>query len=102
MLTAVVLQTIAIFAIMIRSFGAIISGDFPVAVSTITAVHGTLGILAEVLGVWIVASWRLRTSLQYCAPKKNLMPLTLSLWLTALILGMRIYLHFYTPFLPLQ
>jgi uncharacterized membrane protein YozB (DUF420 family) len=102
MLTAVVLHTIAIFAIMIRSFSAIISGDFPLAVSTITAVHGILGILAEVLGVWIVASWRLRTSLRYCAPKKNLMLLTLTLWLTALILGVLIYLHFYTPFLPLQ
>jgi len=102
MLIAVVLHTITILAVMIPSFGAISSGDFPVVISTIASVHGILGILAEVLGVWIVASWRLRRSLQYCAPKKTLMRLTLTLWFIALILGVLIYLHFYTPFLPLQ
>jgi len=102
MLTAVVLHTITIVLVMIPSFRAIMAGDFPILVSTITSVHGILGILSEVLGVWIVASWRLRASNQYCAPKKKLMLLTLTLWITAIILGVLVYLHFYTPFLPLQ
>ena len=102
MLTAVVLHTIAIFAIMIPAFVVISLGDFPLAISTITAVHGVLGLTAEVLGLWIVVSWRLRSSLRYCAPKKRWMLLTLILWSAALIMGVVVYLHFYTPLLPLQ
>ena len=78
MLIAVALQAVAIFAIMIRSFDVIIFGDFTVAVFIVTSVHGLLGILAEVLSVWIVASWRLRASIQYCSPKKPVMLLTLT------------------------
>jgi len=101
MLLAVVLHTISILAVMIPSFGAITSGDFPVLVSAIAYVHGITGIIAEICGVWIIATWRLRTSLQYCAPKKKLMRLTLISWLVALFLGVLLYLRFYTTFLPL-
>jgi hypothetical protein len=59
-----------------------------------------MGIIVAVLGVWIVTSWRLRTSLQYCSPKKKLMLLTLTSWLIALLLGILLYLHFYTTILP--
>jgi len=101
MLIAVVLHTISILTVMIPSFGAITSGNFSAVVSAITYVHGITGILAEVFGAWIVASWRLRTSLQYCAPKKKLMRITLILWLTTLLVGILLYLHFYTTLLPL-
>jgi uncharacterized membrane protein YozB (DUF420 family) len=102
MFTAVVLHTISILVIMIPSFSVIIPGSFPVIVLAVTSLHGILGILTEILGVFIVASWRLRTSLQYCTPKKKLMRFTLILWLSALILGILVYLHFYTTLLPLQ
>jgi hypothetical protein len=101
MLTAVVLHTITILVVMIPSFRVIASGEFPALVSAVTYVHGIAGVLAELLGVWIVVTWRLRTSLQYCAPKKKLMLLTLILWLTALVLGILLYLHFYTTLLIL-
>jgi hypothetical protein len=101
MLIAVVLHTISILAVMIPSFAAIGSANLAATISTIASVHGITGIIAEVFGVWIVASWRLRASLQYCAPKKNLMRLTLILWLVALFLGILLYLHFYTTLLPL-
>jgi hypothetical protein len=101
MLIAVVLHTISILAVMMPSFRAITSGDFSAVVSAITYVHGIAGILAEVFGVWIIASWRLRASLKHCAPKKNLMRLTLILWFIALFLGILLYLHFYTTLLPL-
>ena len=101
MLVAVVLHTITILAVMFPSFRAIMTGDVPILISTITSIHGVLGIVAEVLGIWIVASWRLRTSLQYCMPKKKWMLLTIISWLTAIILGVIIYLHFYTPYLSL-
>jgi len=102
MLTAVVLHTITILAVMIPSFRAIISEEFPVIILAVTSLHGIIGIMTEFLGVFIVASWRLRTSLQYCQPKKKLMRLTLILWLTALFIGILVYLHFYTTLLPLE
>jgi hypothetical protein len=101
MLIAVVLHTITILAVMIPSFRLIASGEYPALVSTITYVHGIAGVIAEVFGVWIIVTWRLRTSIQYCAPKKKLMLLTLILWLTAVLLGILLYLHFYTTLLTL-
>jgi len=104
MFLAVVLHTITILLIMIPSF---VSGFIPYfstnisdAVSIIAIVHGAAGILAEVLGVWLVTFWRLRKSLQYCAPKKKLMRVTLILWLTALFLGVLLYLSLYLTILP--
>jgi len=70
-------------------------------VTIVAPLHGIMGIIAAVLGVWIVASWRLRASLQYCMPKKKFMLLTLTLWLIALLLGILLYLHFYTTILSL-
>jgi uncharacterized membrane protein YozB (DUF420 family) len=104
MLLAVVLHTITILLVMIPSF---VSGFIPYfstnisdTVSIIAIVHGAAGILAEVLGVWIVTSLRLRKSLQYCAPRKKLMRITLILWLIALFLGVLLYLSLYLTILP--
>ena len=101
MLIAVVLHSISIFSVMVPFFGVITLGDFSPVVSAITFFHGIAGIIAEVLGVWIIVSWRLRKSLQYCFPKKKLMLITLISWQIALFLGILIYLHFYTTLLPL-
>ena len=101
MLIAVVIHTITISAIMIPVFALIVANSSPTAVSTLASVHGVLGIAAEVLAVWIVVSWRLRTSIRYCAPKKKTMLLTLILWVAALVLGVLLYLYFYTPLLSL-
>ena len=105
MLIAVVLHTITILTVMLPSFvlGIIpyISTNATDTIAIIAAVHGITGIIAAVLGVWIVASWRLRKSLQYCAPKKKIMLVTLTLWVITLILGILLYLNFYTTLLPL-
>lgn len=104
MLTAVVLHIIMILTIMLPSFVlAIIPhilADKSAVLTIVAPLHGIMGITAAVLGVWIVASWRLRTSLRYCTPKRKLMLLTLILWLIALLLGILLYLHFYTTILP--
>ena len=98
MLSAVVLHTISIVAVMIPSFRVITAGDFTVF-SLIAYVHGTAGALAELFALWILLTWRLRTSTQYCAPKKKFMLLTLTLWLTAIVLGILLYLYYYTTLL---
>jgi hypothetical protein len=105
MLTAVILHVIMILAVMLPSLvlGVIplILANTSIVVTIVAPLHGIMGIIAAVLGVWIVASWRLRASLQYCIPKKKLMLLTLTLWLIVLLLGILLYLHFYTTILPL-
>ena len=107
MLTAVVLHLIMVFTVMLPSF---VSAVIPTVLANTSAVvlvigpiHGTIGIIAAVLGVWIVASWRLRASLQYCGldkSKKKLMLFTLVLWLVSIFLGILLYLHFYSTILP--
>jgi uncharacterized membrane protein YozB (DUF420 family) len=103
MLTAVVLHLIMIFALMVPSF---VIGVIPLiqANSTMLGVmlapiHLVTGTVAVVLGVWIVTSWRLRKSLEYCAPKKRIMLITLTLWVATLIIGIFLYLSFYTTLL---
>ena len=98
MLIAIVLHTISIIFVMIPSFRVITAGDFTIF-SLIAYVHGTAGALAELLAIWILLTWRLRTSIQYCAPKKKFMLLTLVLWLTAILLGILLYLYYYTTLL---
>ena len=107
MLVAVILHIIVILWVMLPSFllGVIplILENSSALVTMVAPLHGIMGIIAAVLGVWIVATWRLRASLQYCGRgkyKKKLMLFTLIIWLIALFLGILLYLHFYTAILP--
>jgi uncharacterized membrane protein YozB (DUF420 family) len=103
MLVAVVLHIITILAVMLPSLATVIPlvhSNTSTVLTIVAPLHGIIGIIAAVLGVWIVTSWRLRAPVQYCAAKKKLMCLTLTLWLIALFLGILLYLHFYTPVLP--
>jgi hypothetical protein len=106
MLTAVILHIIVILTVMLPSLvlGVIplILANTSLVVTIVAPIHGIMGIIVAVLGVWIVASWRLRASLDYCGfnvLKKKLMLLTLTLWLIVLFLGILLYLHFYTTIL---
>jgi uncharacterized membrane protein YozB (DUF420 family) len=103
MLTAVVLHTITILVVMIPSFilgfsspGSI---DFANTLVVATLVHGFVGIAALLLGVWLVASWRLKADMKTCFAKKGIMRLTITIWLIALFLGIFIYWNFYAPIL---
>ena len=87
MLIIAVLQAIAVFAIMMPVFVVISLENFPLAISTGTNFLGKLGLIAGILDVWIVASWRLRSLLQYYAHKRMLILLTLNLGSAALVIG---------------
>ena len=83
MLLAILLHTISISVVMIPSFvngfaaqGAI---DFGNLLVIIAFVHAIAGVIAELLGVWIIVSWRFQSSLRICSPRKNLMRYTLVL-----------------------
>jgi hypothetical protein len=94
MLAAVVLHLISVIVVMIPSYINVlplIAEGALGAVYITVLIHGIIGILTTVLAVWIVASWRLRQSLKYCAPKKNAMRATLILWVLAVILAVLLY-----------
>jgi len=105
MLLAVIVHSITILAVMVPSFSSgltpYILENFAKPISVISIFHGITGLLAWLLGIWIVAAWHLSLSTQACYRKKVAMQITLVLWLIALILGFAIYLNFYTEILPL-
>jgi uncharacterized membrane protein YozB (DUF420 family) len=95
MLTAVVLHAIMIFAWMMPTFSLFISpGSINLAdlITVITFVHAFAGISALILGIWLVASWRLQTNLKPCFAKKRVMIVTITLWLITLVIGIILYL----------
>lgn len=99
MLVAVVLHFGSIFAIMLPSF---VLGVLPYMVSApfdllmvVSVVHGVIGIVAPILAVWLIVSWRLRKATTYCVQKKKWMRVTLIVWLVALFSGFLLYSGFY-------
>jgi uncharacterized membrane protein YozB (DUF420 family) len=95
MLTAVVLHSAVIWTWMIWSlFSFFGSGsiNFADVTAVVTLVHAFTGIVVELLGIWLVCSWRLRADMQTCFKKKRIMLVTLTLWLITLSLGIILYL----------
>jgi uncharacterized membrane protein YozB (DUF420 family) len=96
MLSAVVLHIISILVVMVPSFAAFFGDASMVNFADIlvitTLIHVSAGLLAALLGVWLVSSWHLQTSLQTCFKKKRVMDVTLGLWLLAIVLGVVLYL----------
>jgi len=63
--------------------------------SMVAMVHGILGAIAEILAIWIVVSWRLRSSTKYCVRKRKIMRVTTVLWLISLFSGILLYAFLY-------
>jgi uncharacterized membrane protein YozB (DUF420 family) len=99
MFLAVILHAVIVFLIMVPSFNAIVFTEtgLSLIIIALSVIHGILGIVALALGIWIVAAWRLRTSLQHCAPKRKIMRVTIIAWLTAIALGIILYFSLYIP-----
>ena len=64
-------------------------------ISIATMTHGILGAIAEFLAIWVVVSWRLRSSTKYCVKKRKIMKVTLVLWLIAVFSGILLYAFLY-------
>jgi uncharacterized membrane protein YozB (DUF420 family) len=96
LLAAVILHTITIFAVMVPSILSITgTSSFSVGLKTLIILHAGLGALTWVLGVFIIASWRLRAGIAYCQPKKHWMLATYIIWIIEIILGTIVYLSLY-------
>jgi len=96
---AIILNTISIIIVMLPSFLSF-SGLFA-DLSTPAAIvitHAILGVLVEVLGIWLVANWIFRRkNIRGCVGKKNLMRATLLLWSIELFVGIYVYIMLYVP-----
>ncbi len=91
---ALVLHLVTIFSWMIWSFIAFFTAgsvDYTSLLVIVTLVHVVLGISAASLGVWLVGSWHLQTDVQKCFPRKRIMLSTITLWVTAIALGIVLY-----------
>ena len=99
MVTSVVLHLFSLFIVMTPSFSAIVSmsTSLPETILALSLVHGVFGLVTLFLGVWLSVAWRFRQSLQYCAPKKNLMRATFLTWTISIFVGAVLYLIFYLP-----
>jgi uncharacterized membrane protein YozB (DUF420 family) len=95
MLAAVVLHTVTILAWMIPSFSSLFSPSTSISLADVLTVaiivHAFTGIAAAILGIWIVASWRLKTDMKSCFAKKSAMRVTITMWLIALAIGIILY-----------
>ena len=96
MLSALALHVVAILFVMVPSLLAFFSVpsavNFADILVIVTLVHVSAGLLAALLGVWLVSSWHLQADLQTCFRKKRIMDVTMSLWLLAIALGVILYL----------
>jgi uncharacterized membrane protein YozB (DUF420 family) len=92
------LHTVAIFAIMVPSLLSLggLLGDLLTRFSLMTLTHATAGGLVEIMGIWLIASWLTDTvHVEKCVKRKNVMRVTIALWLAELVLGVYIYVMLY-------
>ena len=93
--SALVLHTVTILVVMVPSlyanFGSI--GELSLLPSIVVWLHATTGIVAEILGIILVASWASKPLQQMsCAKMKWLMRPTFTVWTVSLVVGAAIHI----------
>lgn len=97
MTAALILHALGIFRVMIPMFGAIVASataSFS-ALTVLSLIHGLLGAVSFVLGIFLVASWRFRKTFVGCFKNKVFMLWTTVLWVASLVLGIILYYLLY-------
>jgi uncharacterized membrane protein YozB (DUF420 family) len=51
------------------------------------------------LGLWLVGSWHLQSSIQGCTRRRRIMRPAFIAWIVTLLLGVLLYMSLYTSFL---
>jgi len=98
MLVAIIMQFFSFLLIMGPAFVSLAENGLmqrPIWVSTISIVHASLGGIVLTIGIWIVSSWHLQTSIERCIKKKWIMRYLIVAWISALILGIMLYTILY-------
>jgi uncharacterized membrane protein YozB (DUF420 family) len=102
MTAAVVLHIITILYVMIPSLTSFQSSPEPLGLNPIVIIsfiHVALGFITVALGIWLAASWHLKTDLQTCFSNKRLMKPTIALWFIAILLGVTMYITIWAALL---
>jgi uncharacterized membrane protein YozB (DUF420 family) len=92
------LHTVAIFAIMVPSLLSLrgLLKNLLTRFSLITLTHAAAGSLVEIMGIWLIVSWLTDTvHVEKCVKRKNIMRVTIALWLLEFVLGVYIYMMLY-------
>jgi uncharacterized membrane protein YozB (DUF420 family) len=89
MLAAVILNAVSIALVMAPSLLGLtrVYRNFTLTVLAVIMGHAVLGGTVEALGIWLVASWRLRSPFQSCASKRRIMRGTMIAWPITVFLG---------------
>ena len=97
---AVALHTISILIVMVPSLlssGGLFE-NWAGSLSLAGASHAVLGVLVEILGVYLVLTWALHPKdTKPCFKRKTTMRAVLVCWLIELILGVYVYILLYVP-----
>jgi len=108
MTSAIALHIITILVVMLPSFSTFFTAPGTTVpflldpIVIISFVHVALGLAAVVIGIRLVASWHFKTDLQTCFANKKMMKPTIILWVTAILLGIVMYVIFWASFLLSQ
>lgn len=99
MAAALGLHLSVIFAFMVPALVLALIPGFVVPhlsglTSVVTLVHVPLGVAAVSLGLWLVLSWR-SSGLEGCFKRKKIMLTTITVWVSALVIGISLFTILY-------
>ncbi len=99
MTAAIILHIGNILGVMVPSlvsgFSSAGAIDFTDWLVILSLTHASLGAVAAILGSIPVLSWRFGTEVQICFRRKKYMLSAFTLWVTAFLLGVPMYITFY-------
>jgi uncharacterized membrane protein YozB (DUF420 family) len=99
---ALLLHIVTVFGVMMPSFSTFFTSSGTIvynAAVIVSLIHVTLGLVALALGIWLVAVWHFKTDLKKCFANKKIMGPTLFLWTLSILLGIVMYVMFWTSYL---
>lgn len=99
---ALMMHITTVFGVMMPSFSTFFTSSGTIvynAAVIISLVHVTFGSIALALGIWLVAVWHFKTDLKNCFKNKKIMRLVLVIWTTSILLGIVMYVMFWTSYL---
>lgn len=100
MTSAVILHAATILLVMVPSFTLYVPslGSLSAVWLIILFVHIPAGLIAWIIGLFLVATWRFRSEAEMtCMKRSRLMRPLFWLWVFALILGIALYAHYTIP-----
>ncbi len=97
MIVAVVANLLSFGLVMLPSLSQMViirtQPFHPISLATLG--HSFVGIVAIILGIWLVVVWRLQSDLRNCFRNKKLMRLTIIVWLSSILIGFVLYSQLY-------